>query len=472
MIKQKWMALACAGFIGIGTALSPLAVADSYAATYTKVDGSYRMLDGTAINGVVARGIDVSHWKGVIDWNAVAADDIQFAMLGTTYSGGVDPKFAANAEGASKAGLKVGAYLYSYATTPQMASDEADFILNLVKDYPISYPIAFDAESSALGALSPQEISTIINTFCKKIEDAGYYPMVYANDYWLANKIDLSQMKYDVWVARYEIKHTFANPVMWQATQTGSVAGVNGNVDIDFQYKDLSSQLPTNLWRTIGGSTYYYQNSVMQKNAWIDDGTGWFHIGDNAQAEKGWIKLDGIYYYLDGESGRMATGWLTQNDQTYYLNGSGAMLLGWNEIDGSRFYFHESGAMQTGWHIAGDDDFYLAPDSGKMATGWSLINDSWYYFNEQGKKQTGVVTLGGAMYYLAPETGIMAANTTMKIDGTDYQIDGSGVCTEIVPVETAAPEGTVDSSTAPGETQAPTGETSATEAVTRGPGER
>lgn len=438
MIKHRWMARICAVFLGISAALSPFAAADTQAASYAKVDGTYRMLDGTTVNGVVARGIDLSHWKGVIDWKAVAADDIQFVMLGTTYSGGVDPKFSTNATEAAKAGLKVGAYLYSYATTPQMASDEADFILNLIKDYPISYPVAFDAESSALGALSPQEVSTIINTFCNKIEDAGYHPMVYANDYWLANKIDLSQMKYDVWVARYELKHNFANPVMWQVTQTGSVAGVNGNVDIDFQYKDLSSKLPANRWRTIGDKTYYYQNYIMQKNAWIDDGTGWFHIGDDAQAEKGWKKLDGSYYYLDETSGRMAAGWLKQGDLNYYLGTSGAMATGWTDADGARYYFDENGAMQTGWYIAGDEDFYLTPDSGKMAVGWCQIDGSWYYFNEQGKRQTGMVTLDGAVYYLAPETGIMAANTTMTINGTDYQIAENGVCTTVAPGETEA----------------------------------
>lgn len=508
--RNPWTALMLAGITGVLTFASPLASTEAWAAAYTRENGAYRMLDGTAIDGVVARGIDVSHWKGAIDWNAVAADDIQFVMLGTTYSGGEDPNFRANAEGASKAGLKVGAYLYSYATDVQMASDEADFILNLVKDYPISYPIAFDAESTNLGALSPQEVSEIINTFCQKIENAGYHPMVYANDYWLANKIDMSQMHYDVWVARYEIKHNFANPVMWQATQTGSVNGVTGNVDIDFQYRDLSAHLPANLWRTIGDKTYYYKDYVMQKSTWIDDGTGWFYIGDDAQAMKGWQKLDGQFYYLDDASGRMATNWLQQNDKWYYLGASGAMATGWTDVDGARYYLNQDGVMQTGWHVAGDVDYYLSPSSGKMIigwreidgswyyfneagqkqtrwltladqtyylgndgkmlTGWQTIDNSWYFFNEAGQRQTGVLDLNGVMYYLDPTTGIMAANTTMTIHDVNYNIDANGVCTQIVEAEVPTEEGT-ETGTETG-TGAPTGDGTSGNALPKGPGER
>lgn len=454
--KNKGVALACAAFLGVTGAISPMTLSDALAnAPYAKVDGSYRMLDGSVIDGVVARGIDVSHWKGDIDWNAVAADDIQFAMLGTTYAGGVDPKFSSNALGASTAGLKVGAYLYSYATTPQMASDEADFILDLIKDYPISYPVVFDAESSALGALSPQEVSKIINTFCEKIEDAGYHPMVYANDYWLSNKIDLSQMNYDVWVARYELKHVFADPVMWQATQTGSVAGVNGNVDIDFQYKDLSKNLPANRWRTIGEKTYYYKDYLMQKNTWIDDGTNWFYIGSDAQAEKGWKKLDEIYYYLDETTGQMVTGWMTKDHNTYYLRDSGAMAAGWVDDRGFRYFMNSDGTMKTGWHKAEGKDYYLDPSSGKMAVGWSSINNSWYYFNQEGQKQTGELNLDGTMYYLDQSSGIMAADTTIEHNGIQYKVDSSGVCTQIVPEETSAAieETTAESVPLPAPTQ-------------------
>lgn len=423
--RHKWTALMLAGIMGTAAVVSPLGQISSLAAyTYHKIDGTYRMMDGEEINGVVARGIDVSHWKGVIDWNAVAADDIQFTMLGTRYKNEADPYFRANAMGAHEAGLDVGAYIYSYATTPQMASDEADFILDLIKDYPISYPIAFDAEADVLGALSPQQVSEIINTFCKKIEDAGYYPMVYANDYWLANKIDLSMINYDIWVARYEIKHTFPDPAMWQATQTGSINGVNGNVDIDFQYKDFSPLIPANRWRTIGDKTYYYEDFMMQRDTWIqDDTSSYFYIGADAQAMKGWQNLNDEFYYLEESDGRMATGWLERNGSWYYLGSSGAMKTGWTDVDGAKYLLNDDGIMQTGWQNADGHDYYLA-SSGKMSTGWSMIDGSWYLFNGDGRKQTNWQDDGGQKYYLGSDGKMVTG--WQQLENSWYFFNNSG----------------------------------------------
>ena len=127
-------------------------------------------------------------------------------MLGTRYQNEVDPLFRKNADDADAAGVKIGVYIYSYATSVAMAEAEADFVINLIKDYPISYPVAFDAENAeTLGSRPKEEITAIVNAFCKKISDAGYYPILYANDYWLANKLDMNALgKYPVWGAAYE----------------------------------------------------------------------------------------------------------------------------------------------------------------------------------------------------------------------------------------------------------------------------
>lgn len=490
--------------LALGGALGcawPQAAVPVLAAAYEKSNGIYQMIDGTAITGVYARGIDVSHWKQDIDWNAVAGDDVQFVMLGTRYDGQVDPYFRINADGASAAGIQLGAYIYSYATTTAMAEEEADFVLDLIKDYPISYPVAFDVEASVQSTLSPSELSAIINAFCRKIEDAGYYPMLYANDYWLANKIDMSLVDYDVWVARYEVKHSFSSPAMWQITSTGNIDGISGNVDIDFQYKDFSGSILSNLWRTIGDKTYYYQNYAMQKDSWINDGTGWFYMDSDGLAKKGWFLSAGDYFYLDESSGQMTTGWksldqkwyyfsasgkmetdwvkvgdsyyfmnqdgvmqtgwLEKNRSYYYLSDSGAMATGWKNLDQGWYYFNGDGVMQTGWTTVDGVYYYLDPSSGKMAsgwleqggqtyylslssgamtTGWRQVDGNWYYFNESGQRQTGALNLGDQMYYLDPSTGQMASNTTISLNGTDYQVNADGVCTVIVPETETAEE--------------------------------
>ncbi len=557
-----------AGFLCFCLLSQPLSVS---AAEWTRgEDGNYQMADGTVIGGAIARGIDVSYWKMDIDWEQVAADDVSFAMLGTRFRGDVDPYFPVNAQKASEAGLEIGAYIYSYATSVEMAEQEADFVLELIKDYPISYPVAFDAEDNdTLGTLSPSEVSEVINAFCKKIEDAGYYPIVYANENWLTNKIDLTTLDYDIWVARYNTMYTFENPSMWQATNTGSINGVSGDVDIDFLFKDYTSIIPDNTWRTISGNRYYYENNVMQKDTWIDDGEGWYYMNESGNPVLGWMTMpegsyyldeltgqmavgwkelegnwyyfrstglmstgwrdiDGVWYYLD-ESGVMQTGWLgldgiryylslsgamvtgwqqldgiryyfrtdgsmavgwTQADGNwYYMNESGVVQTGWQEIDGSRYYLDESGvmqtgwlgqngswyyldstgAMQTGWQEIGGVRYYLN-ESGVMQTGWLSLDGSWYYLDSTGAMQTGWQTIDDVLYYLDADSGRMAANTVLDYNGTAYQADASGACTQIVTESEGETAEDTSSDDASGEDTDFAEETSAADQIQAGPG--
>ncbi len=392
---------------------------------WKKINGVYRMSDGTAINNVLKRGIDVSRWQGDINWSQVAADDVSFVMLGTRSKGAVDPYFHTNIQKASAAGIQVGVYIYSLATTVSMAEEEADFVLDLIHDYPVSYPVAFDMEDSAQGALSKEELAAIANAFCRKISDAGYYPIIYANDNWLANKLDMSLMNYPVWVARYSARPDYANPVMWQATSTGSVNGISGNVDIDFQYKDFSSVIPANTWRTVKGQRYYYSNYAKLRNGWAQDGDSWYYMGSDGLASKGWILESGKHYFLDETTGKMVTGWLSENGKWYYLDGSGALATGWINDGGTWYYSDSQGIMQTGWLDEGGSRYFLR-GSGAMATGWRQMDGAWYYFEGSGSMARGMIQVNGVSYYLDPATGKMAADTQVTVDGTVYVADGSG----------------------------------------------
>lgn len=411
--------------------------------SWKKVNGVYQMPDGSAIQNVLARGIDVSRWQGEINWSQVAADDVSFVMLGTRSKGAVDPYFHRNIQQASAAGVRVGVYIYSLATTVEMAEAEADFVLDLIHDYPVSYPVAFDMEDSTQGNLSKEELAAIANAFCKKISDSGYYPIIYANENWLKNKLDMSLMDYPVWVARYSARPSYQNPVMWQATSTGSVKGINGNVDIDFQFKDFSSQIPANTWRTINGKRYYYSNYTKQKNAWAQDGSDWYYMDSEGLASMGWITVSGSRYYLDETTGKMQTGWRQNQGKWYYLGSSGAVKKGWIEDNGAWYYTDSNGIMQTGWLDADGKRYYLEP-SGKMAVGWTnqngkwyyldaagalakgwiQDNGSWYYSDTNGVMQTGWMSEGGKRYYLKG-SGVMAAGWR-EMDGAWYYFDGSG----------------------------------------------
>ncbi len=426
-ISSRFAAAALCAFMGMTAGFYP--AMNSWAAGFERVNGNYQLSDGTVINEVIARGIDVSRWQGTVDWAAVAADDVSFVMLGTRSKGIVDPNFHTNIQGASAAGLKVGAYIYSLATTPDMAREEADFVLNLVKNYPVSFPIAFDAEDSAtLGSLPPEQVSEVINAFCERIENAGYYPVVYANDYWLSKKIDFSNMNYDVWVARYEAKHNYSSPIMWQVTSSGSIEGINGNVDIDFLYKDLTPKLPGNLWRTIGDKTYYYQNYSMQKDAWINDGTGWFYMNGEGQPATGWFDKDDLRYYLDETSGRMFTGWKQLSDKWYFFNAGGSMNTGWLLDNGARYYLDSDGSMATGWQDLNGQYYYMDASSGQMATGWKDINGKRYFLQDNGVMATGWLDQDGKRYYLNND-GSMAAGWHTDGSNKYYMAEDGAVST-------------------------------------------
>ena len=97
--KTRWMALALAGFFSVSAGMTSFAASGVW---NKQSDGTYLMYDGSSLDGVVARGIDVSKWQGVIDWTQVPKDDIQFVMIGTKARTGLDEQFHNNARNAAQ----------------------------------------------------------------------------------------------------------------------------------------------------------------------------------------------------------------------------------------------------------------------------------------------------------------------------------------------------------------------------------
>ena len=117
-----------------------------------------------------------------------------------------DSTFEANYNGAVANGVRVGVYKYGYATTVAEAKAEAQSVLDALDGRPLSFPVAYDVESQYLLDMgkTPQEITSQVNAFCQVIAEAGYRPVVYANNEWLTRHMDTSQIPYDIWYARYE----------------------------------------------------------------------------------------------------------------------------------------------------------------------------------------------------------------------------------------------------------------------------
>ncbi|GHV07555.1 hypothetical protein FACS1894217_08600 [Clostridia bacterium] len=195
------------------------------------------------------RGIDVSHWQGEIDWAKVYGDGIRFVMIklggnegktGTPYT---DRNFTANITGALAAGLNVGVYFYSGDATAEAATKSAAYIIEKLAPYKgkLKYPIAFDLEEPHHYTLPKAALTAVAAAFCEQIKSAGYTPALYANTSILRN-LDMDLFPYDLWLAQWSDtrKEPSVECAMWQWSDHGRVAGIKGNVDLDYSYKDYA----------------------------------------------------------------------------------------------------------------------------------------------------------------------------------------------------------------------------------------
>lgn len=239
-------ALALCGFFALQTPAVPAMAAQE---TLKIENQNFYRSDGTQITGAVAKGVTISKYQnqaGPIDWAAMKADGVNFAMIRVAYMDSEepylkeDPYFKENIAGALQNGIRVGVFYYTRALDENTVRQEAQFVLDKIKDYPISYPVAYDVESKYLldTGKTPQELANHVNIFCKAIADAGYRPMLYGNNEWLTKHIDISQVPYDIWYARYGTNGEFTNRKIWQFTETGTVAGITGNVCLEVSYYD------------------------------------------------------------------------------------------------------------------------------------------------------------------------------------------------------------------------------------------
>ncbi len=195
-------------------------------------------------------GIDVWRGQGAIDWNTVKSSGIQFAMIRDGYGGTPgewdnqkDERFEENYAGATAAGIKVGVYHYSDALDTTMASNEADECLSILNHRHLDYPVAYDVEDPKQYGLSSAELGQIVQTFCSKIEQAGYTTIVYSfKNFFLSHLDNPLVYSYDAWVAQYGASSpSFADYTMWQYTSSGSVPGISGRCDMDYSYVDYST---------------------------------------------------------------------------------------------------------------------------------------------------------------------------------------------------------------------------------------
>lgn len=237
----------------------------------------------TEAEAAAVSGIDVSAYQGVVNWNAVAASGVKFAMVrvgNTKY--GLDKYFVQNVVGANAAGIRVGAYVYSYAMNPAEAAADAQLAVSAMGNLPISFPVAIDIEDPSQVNLSQAEQLAIVNTFCSVIYAAGYQPMVYSYKNWLATKLGVTA--WDHWVANYSGAMGFPG-TMWQYSSSGAVPGIAGNCDVNYVMKDYFTTIPATGLSTQNGATYYFVNYRKQFGMQTIGGLQYFFDGTGAMVK-------------------------------------------------------------------------------------------------------------------------------------------------------------------------------------------
>jgi len=209
-----------------------------------------------AVDGetVSIKGIDVSTYQGDIDWEKVAASGVKFVFIRLGYRGyesGLlvkDDRFEDNIRGALQNGIAVGVYFVTQAISVEEAVEEAQFVMENIRPYNVTWPIVLDIEDAASATARTAELSQQARTdhaiaFCETVKESGYTPMLYCNIRWFIEKLDITRITdYDKWFAQYFRKPFFPYAFqMWQYSSTGRIDGIEGNVDYNISFVDYGN---------------------------------------------------------------------------------------------------------------------------------------------------------------------------------------------------------------------------------------
>lgn len=197
------------------------------------------------------KGIDVSKWQGQIDFNAVRRSGVDFVIIQAGYGKSVtqkDPYFEQNYARAKAAGLKVGAYWFSYALTPNEAAEEARTCAAVIANKQFDFPIYYDLENEPKSKYFPfvtgkTNCSNMVKAFCMELEKLGYFVGLYISRSPLQTHITKEVAdRFALWLAEYGSKLNYTGKYgIWQRSSTGRVVGIIGNVDIDEAVIDYST---------------------------------------------------------------------------------------------------------------------------------------------------------------------------------------------------------------------------------------
>ena len=196
-------------------------------------------------------GVDVSKYQKNIDWNQIKKAGVSFVIVRIGYRGYgaagtlvLDPMFEEHFTNVKNAGLKVGVYFFSQATTEEEAREEAFACAYVLNGRKLDYPIFFDTEASGASngsgradGLGMEDRTKCAIAFCEEVKAQGYKPGVYASTLWYRKRVDLNSLKkYTIWNAHYGVASSPINCALWQGTCTARLPGYKGDMDVNISY--------------------------------------------------------------------------------------------------------------------------------------------------------------------------------------------------------------------------------------------
>ncbi len=235
------------GYRFLGWSEDPSAVSAYYApgAVYTEDRPMVLYAVWMAESDIFAMGIDASSYQGTVDWQTVADSGIKFVILRAGTSRGKDTMFEENYAGAKAAGLLVGSYFYTYALTHQEMIEDAKMFASWLSGKEFDLPIYVDVETKEQAALEAGELTALVQTFRTYMTTLGYFCGVYASANWYDNYLgtEFGGKEY-LWVAKWSLSGTLSQNMsetyaMYQYSESGTVPGIEGAVDLNVCYMDL-----------------------------------------------------------------------------------------------------------------------------------------------------------------------------------------------------------------------------------------
>lgn len=200
---------------------------------------------------MAVKGIDVSKHNGIIDFGKVKKAGYDFVIIRAGYGFSTkDLKFEENYAKAKAAGLGVGAYWFTYASTPEEARQEAEGFIKAIHGKIFEYPLYYDLEDDPNSKSYPlktgkNNCTDMVVNFCSTLEKAGYFAGLYTSKSVLETHIEPTvRSRYALWVAQWSSKCTYNGVFgMWQYSDKGKVDGISGNTDLDYCYIDYPTAI-------------------------------------------------------------------------------------------------------------------------------------------------------------------------------------------------------------------------------------